>query len=361
MTTLNLVVAVLLLVFNGLFVGAEFAVISVRRSQIEPLAEGSRRAVVVLEALKSLSVMLAAAQLGITLCSLGLGAVAEPAVAHLLEDALHAAHVPESLLHPIAFAVALSLVVFLHMVIGEMVPKNIAIASPERAAIVLVPALFRFATAIGPVLSTLNAFGNAVLRAFRVEPKDELASSFSPDELAGIIAHSREEGLLDDEEHERLAGALELGSQPASSVMLPLERLVTVPSTVTADELEELVVITGFSRFPVRSAADDAATSDAVEGGMLGFVHVKDVLGLSERERRRPLVERRLRRMPPVPCELPLGEVLALLRRSQSHLGQVVDDAGSAVGVIALEDVVEQLVGQVEDENTPLNAAALPE
>ena len=359
MTVFSLVAALLLLAGNAFFVGAEFAVISVRRSQVEPLADSSRRARIVLDALKRLSLMLAAAQLGITLCSLGLGAVAEPAVAHLLEDGLHALHVPEQLLHPIAFAIALSLVVFLHMVLGEMVPKNIAIASPERAALVLVPALYRFATAVGPVLRGLNAFGNSVLRAFGVEPKDELASSFSPDELAGIIAHSREEGLLDDEEHERLSGALELGSQAASTVMLPLDRLVTVEAGVTADDLEELVVITGFSRFPVRSTADDPATDAVAEGGLLGFVHVKDILGLNERERREPLVRRRLRRMPEVPCDLPLSDVLALLQRNQSHLGQVVDAQGSAVGVIALEDVVEQFVGEVEDENQPLNAPAL--
>ncbi|MDP9435524.1 MAG: hemolysin family protein [Actinomycetota bacterium] len=360
MTAWSLVAAVLLLAGNAYFVGAEFAVISVRRSQIEPLADSSRRARTVLDALRHLSLMLAASQLGITLCSLGLGAVAEPAVAHLLEDALHAAHVPDALLHPISFAVALSLVVFLHMVLGEMVPKNIAIASPERAALVLVPSLARFAYVTGPVLRALNATGNAVLRAFGVEPKDELAASFSSDELAGIIAQSREEGLLDEEEHERLSGALELGQQPARTVMLPLEQVVTVPHTVTADELEELVVVTGFSRFPVRSSDDDEATIGAVEGGLLGFVHVKDVLGLDERERREPLAAKRLRTMPPLPPDLPLTEVLARLQRSSSHLGQVVD-GGAAIGVIALEDVVEELVGEVEDETNPLHAPALSE
>ena len=358
-TTVGLLAAVLLLAGNAFFVGAEFAVICVRRSQVEPLADGSRRARVVLDALRHLSLMLAAAQLGITLCSLGLGAVAEPAVAHLLEDALHAVRVPEQLLHPIAFAIALSLVVFLHMVLGEMVPKNIAIASPERAALVLVPALYRFSTAVGPLLRGLNAFGNGVLRAFRVEPKDELASSFSPDELAGIIAHSREEGLLDEEEHERLSGALELGSQPASTVMLPLDRLVTVEAGVTADDLEELVVITGFSRFPVRSA-------------------VRRPRDRRRRRGRAPRLRPRQGRPGPVRARAPRapgaaaaaadaqGAVRpaavrrpALLQRSQSHLGQVVDEDGSAVGVIALEDVVEQFVGEVEDENTPLNAPAL--
>jgi CBS domain containing-hemolysin-like protein len=305
--------------------------------------------------------MLAASQLGITLCSLGLGAVAEPAVSHVLEGVLGLVHAPEGLLHPVSFAVALALVVFLHMVLGEMVPKNIAIAAPERAAVVLVPPLAAFAHKARPVLDGLNALANLALRAVRVEPKDELATSFSPDELAAILEESREEGLLDEEEHERLSGALELGSQPASTVMLPLDRLVTVPDTVTADELEELVVVTGFSRFPMRSSLDDPATRDGVEGGMLGFVHVKDILGLSERERREPLRRRRLRPMPRLSRDLPLSDVLTQLQRTSSHLGQVVDDAGRAVGVIALEDVVEQFVGEVEDETNPLHAPALDE
>lgn len=360
MSALALLAAVLLLLGNAFFVGAEFAVISVRRSQIEPMESESRRARTVLDALRHLSLMLAGCQLGITLCSLGLGAVAEPAIAHLLEDALHAAHVPDTLLHPIAFAVALTIVVFLHMVLGEMVPKNISIATPERAALVLVPPLVAYVKVVRPLLSFLNAIGNAVLRLFKVEPKDELASSFSPDELAGIIAHSREEGLLDEEEHERLSTALQLRQQPASTVMLPLDRVVTVPDTVTADQLEELVVITGFSRFPVRSAGDDPSTPQ-VEGGLLGFVHVKDVLGLTQAQRGEPLAARRLRTMPRLRADTPLSEVLTALQRNKSHLGQVVDDAGAAIGVIALEDVVEQFVGEVEDETNPLHAPALPE
>lgn len=360
MTGWALLAAVALLAGNAFFVGAEFSVVSTRRSQVEPLADRSRRARTVLEALRHLSTMLAAAQLGITLCSLGLGAVAEPAVAHLLEGLLDVLRVPEAALHPIAFAVALALVVFLHMVLGEMVPKNIALAAPERAALLLVPPLAAFARWTGPLLRGLNAFGNGVLRLAGVEPRDELATSFSPDELSEIIAHSRQEGLLDEQEHERLSGALQLGEQTARTVMIPLAEAVTVPATVTADQLEELVVVTGFSRFPVRSWQDDPGTRDTAEGGLLGFVHVKDVLGLSERERTEPLAARRLRTMPRIAPDLPLTEVLALLRRSQSHLGQVVQGQ-HAVGVIALEDVVEQVVGEVEDETNPLHAPALSE
>ncbi len=358
MNTPALIAAVLLLAGNAFFVGAEFAVMSVRRSQIEPLAETSRRARTVLDALSQLSLMLAGAQLGITLCSLGLGAVAEPAVAALLEEALHAAHVPDALLHPIAFAVALTLVVFLHMVLGEMVPKNIALAVPERAALVLVPALVAYARVVGPVLRVFNAIANAVLRRMGVEPKDELTSSFTPDELADIIAQSRSEGLLDRDEHERLSGALALQQSVARDVMVPLDQLVSVAATITADELEELVVVTGFSRFPVRSVVDDPATADVAEGGLIGFVHVKDILGMTPAARAQQLPASLHRPMPQLAADLPLEEVLAALQRNKSHLAQVVDERG-AIGVLALEDVVEEFVGHVDDVTNPLNAPAL--
>ncbi len=326
MNGLALVAALLLLLGNALFVGAEFAVMSVRRSQVEPLAETSRRARSVLDALQHLSLMLAGAQLGITLCSLGLGAVAEPAVAHLLEGALHAVHVPDALLHPIAFAVALTVVVFLHMVLGEMVPKNIALAGPERAALVLVPGLVRYARAVGPLLRALNALANRGLHLLGVEPKDELTSSYTPEELADIIAQSREEGLLGRGEHERLTSALSLQQTCARDVMITWDRLVTVSESITPDEFEQLVVVTGFSRFPVRSSGEEHVDTGAGEGGLIGFVHVKDVLDLAEHERSQPLAPHLHRPLPQLPADLPLEEVLAALQRNKSHLAQVVDE-----------------------------------
>lgn len=359
MSVLAIGLAVLLLAGNAFFVGAEFAVMSVRRSQVEPLAQASRRARTVLGALQHLSLMLAGAQLGITLCSLGLGAVAEPAVAHVLRAALIRARVPETLLHSISFAVALTLVVFLHMVLGEMVPKNVALATPERAALVLVPALVSFARAVGPVLRGLNAMANAALRLVGVQPKDELTSAYTPEELADIIAESRSEGLLDRDEHERLSGALALRQICARDVMVTFDRLVTVPETITADELEALVVVTGFSRFPVRSVLDDASTEDVAEGGLVGFVHVKDVLAMSATDRQRALPAALRRPMPQLAADLPLEAVLAALQRNKSHLAQVVDERG-AIGVLALEDVVAEFVGEVADAGDPLHAPALP-
>ncbi|GAB2457205.1 hemolysin family protein [Jatrophihabitans fulvus] len=333
MTALGLAAAVLLLLGNAFFVGAEFASVSVRRAQIEPLAEaGSRRARRVLDALGRVSMLLAGAQLGITLCSLGLGAVAEPAVAVIFEDLLHLVHVPTGFSHPIAFAVALALVVLLHMVLGEMVPKNIALASSERAAIVLVPALDTFVRSTRAVIGSLNALANGVLALFGIHAQDELKSAYTPEELADILAESRSEGYLDAGEHQRLTRALSFGERTARDVVIPLDDVVTVAADVTPPQLQHVAADTGFSRFPLRDG-----------DRLIGFVHVKDALvggGADDA----PLAPRFLRRMPQVDVTTPLPDVLTALRRARSHMGTVVAD-GRSIGVVALEDVVEQVVG----------------
>ncbi|MDQ1633134.1 MAG: magnesium and cobalt exporter, family, partial [Frankiaceae bacterium] len=266
MTLLQIGIAVLLLLANAFFVGAEFSAISVRRAMLEPMAETSAMARRVLENLRHLSMLLAGAQLGITLCSLGLGAVAEPAVAHLLEDVLDLVHVPDALLHPIAFAIALTLVVFLHMVLGEMVPKNLSLASPERLSLVLVPALAAFVRVTRPLILLLNGLANRGLRLLNVEAKDELETAHTPEELAEIIAESRSEGLLDPQKHDRLTGALALENLKARDIMIPVGRLVTVPPSITADQLVDLVAEPGSSRFPVSADAPAVAAVSPAAG-----------------------------------------------------------------------------------------------
>ena len=185
MTALQLLIGALTLVTNDFFVGAEFALISVRRSQIEPRAQaGDQRARTTLWGLEHLSAMLATAQLGITVSSLVLGAVAEPAIAHLLEPPFEALGMPEGLIHPIAFVIALTAATYLHMLIGEMVPKNIALAAPAPTALLLGPPLVALTRALRPVVFGINAFANALLRLLKVEPKDEVDSVFTDDELA---------------------------------------------------------------------------------------------------------------------------------------------------------------------------------
>ncbi|MCX5383623.1 hemolysin family protein [Streptomyces sp. NBC_00083] len=353
MSVLQLLFALLLVLANGFFVGAEFALVSVRRSQIEPLAASSARARQVLHGLENLPQMMAAAQFGITICSLTLGAVAEPTVARLLEPLFHAAGLPEGLVHPLGYVIALALVVSLHLVIGEMVPKNLAMAAPERTALWFSPGLVAFARVCKPVTIALGACARLILKLFRVEPKDEVEAVFTSVQLGRLVEDSGQAGLLEPEAQERLEDALELGSRPVTEVLLDRASLVTVGCAVTPRELEELTVRTGFSRFPV-----------CAEGGaFMGFLHVKDVLDVEERERAVP--QQLWRPLATLRAELPLDDALTVMRRAATHLAQVTDGSGRVLGLVALEDMLEMLVGEVRDpahreEPTPLTRLAEP-
>lgn len=338
MTLVQLLFAVLLVLTNGFFVGAEFALVSVRRSQIEPLAtEGSSRARQVLHGLENLPQMMAAAQFGITVCSLTLGAVAEPTVAHLLEPLFEAVRLPAALVHPLGYVIALALVVFLHLVIGEMVPKNLAMAAPEKTALWFSPGLVAFARLCRPVTALLGACAHGVLRLFRVEPKDEVEAVFTSEQLTHLVEDSVQAGLLDPAEQEQLSDVLELGSRPVTDVLLDRAGLVTVEPTVTPRQVEELTVRTGYSRFPVCAPG----------GAYMGYLHVKDVLDLEERDRAVP--QRIWHPMTTLRAELPLDDALTAMRRAASHLAAVADATGRVLGLVALEDVLEMLVGEVRD------------
>ena len=335
-----LLVAVGLLAANAFFVGAEFALISARRTQIEPrAAAGSRAARTTLRAMEQVSLVMAGAQLGITMASLGLGAIGEPAVAHLLEPGFHALGVPEALLHPVALAVALSIVVYLHVVLGEMVPKNIALAGPERAAIVLGPPMMLVVLVLRPVVVALNAFANGILRLVRVEPRDEVASAFTREEVASMVEESRGEGTIREDEYDRLAGALGFAERTVVDVLLPRESLVTVPQGASCADIERVCAETGFSRFPV----------EAPNGELLGYLHVKDVLETDPERRLRPVEDKWIRGFATVRPGDVLLDALRTLQSRGSHMGRVAGDEGDVLGRVALEDVLEELVGEIRD------------
>ncbi|CAB4717215.1 MAG: DUF21 domain-containing protein [Actinobacteria bacterium] len=338
--TTALAVAVLLLALNAFFVGAEFAIISARRSQIEPRAQaGSRMARTTLRAMENVSLVLAGAQLGITICSVGLGAVGEPAVAHLIEPLFEDLGVPEALLHPVAFAIALAVVVFLHVVLGEMVPKNIAIAGPERSALVLGPPMLGVVIVLRPIIVSLNAVANATLRLMRVEPKDEISSTFTREEVAALVEESRGEGLLEDDEYDRLAGALGFTEKTVAAVVMPPASLTTVRRGSSAADVEALCAATGYSRFPVE--ADD--------GELVGYLHIKDVLEPDETRRQRAIEDKWIRPFAPVAPDDLLHEALEQLQRRGAHMARVVDSSGATVGLATLEDVIEELIGEIRD------------
>lgn len=335
MTAIQLLIGLATLVVNAFFVGAEFALISVRRSQIEPYAEeGDRRAKSVLWGLEHVSALMAAAQLGITLCTLILGVVAEPAIAHLLEPVFHALGVPTSAGHAVSFVIALAAATYLHMLLGEMVPKNIALAEPVRSALVLGPPLVTLSRGLRPVIFAINAFANALLKLMRIETKDEVTATFSDAELARLVKDSDEAGLIDDRTRERLHDALELGRRPVRDVVLPLERVVYARVGVTPEQLERLSAESGFSRFPV---VDDGRR-------ILGYLHVKDALDASPRDL--AFQVRDMRPIARVRESTPLDDVLTAMRGSRTHVAAVLGDDGRLAGLVTMEDVLRELFGQ---------------
>lgn len=335
-----LALSVLLLMANAVAVAAEFSVISARRTQIEPLAlAGSRRAKTTLAAMENATSMLAAAQLTITICSLGLGALAEPAIAHLLAEPFHAIGLNETATHVVSFALGMGLVVYLHIVLGEMVPKNLALAAPERAALILSPVLVGVVKVFRPFIWLVNLVAACILRLFRVEPKDEVASTFNAEEVADLVSESRREGLLDEDEHELITGVFDFEGDTVTSVLLPLDSLVMVAEQSTSADIEEAVVRTGYSRFPVMRQS----------GELTGYIHLKDVLEIDPEKRQRPIAHKWVRPMAAVSPTDSLRAVLGVMQMRGSHMARVVEDDGAVLGVVALEDVLERLVGEVQD------------
>lgn len=339
--TVGIAIAVLLLAANAFFVGAEFAVISVRRSSMEPLAAaGDKRAKTVLWALEHVSLMLACSQLGITACSIALGVVAEPAIAKAIEGPLESMGVSPSLSHPIGFAVALSLVVYLHVVLGEMVPKNMAVSTPDRAALWFGPPLVLIARFFKPVIVSMDWMANHVVKACGIEPRGEVTSAFTATEVRSIMEQSQEEGVLSDE-HGLLSGAIEFSDKTAAEVMVPLSDVVGLTLPVIPEDLERAVARTGFSRYPV--LGDD--------GVPFGYLHLKDVLYADEggpEQRDQPIPSWRTRAMVLVQSTDEVDDVLRVMQRTGAHVAKVVD-GHSVAGVLFLEDILEELVGEVRD------------
>ncbi len=340
----GVLLTVLLLAANAFFVAAEFALISARRDRLEALAEqGKRSAVAVIRAGENLSVMLAGAQLGITICSILLGRVGEPAVAHLLEAPFHYFGMPDAILHTVSFVIAITIVVVLHVLLGEMVPKNIAIAGPESAAMLLVPPYLLWVRMARPVIAVYDWCAHMTLRMVGIEAKTELENTVSTLELSEMIAESLSEGLLDPEEHNRLSRALQIRDRVVADVAIALSEVHAVPAAAegsgpTVRAMQQALAESGYSRFPVTDTG----------GRFIGYVHIKDVLRLVD-ERDAVIDLSLVRPLPQVSASLSLPDALSRLRRSNSHLALVTADDGAVTAMVALEDLVEDLVGTMRN------------
>ncbi len=344
---LGVLLALALIGVNAFFVGAEFSLISARRDRLEALAEqGRARAVTVIRAGEQLPSMLAGSQLGVTVASLLLGRIGEAAVADVLRSALGLTNIPVALLHTLSFAIALAIVVTLHVLLGEMVPKNIALAGPERTAMLLVPPYLVYVRAARPFIVFYNKCASLVLRAVGIEPREQLDITVSPAELSQMIAESTSEGLLDAEEHSRLTRALQLRTRAVGDVAVPLADVRAVPVAAPGcgprvGDVEQALAQTGYSRFPVANA----------NGEFIGYLHIKDVLTLVD-DPQTVIDLAVVRPLPRLSSSLPLADALSRMRRNNSHLALVTDDSGdigdsggAVVAMVAMEDLVEDLVG----------------
>ncbi|MEH1028921.1 hemolysin family protein [Micromonospora profundi] len=337
-----LLTSVVLLALNGFFVAAEFALVASKRYRLEQAAaSGGRAARAALDGVRELSLMLAGAQLGITLCTLGLGALAEPAIEHLVSPLLHAVGLPDAASHVIALVFALGLVTFLHLVVGEMAPKSWAITDAERSATLLALPFRAFARVSRPVLSVLNAMANAILRLFGVEQQDQLAQVHGPDELRILLEQSREHGLLGAEQHELLTSMLELQGTTVAQVMESFSTMVTVGREDPAERIEQVSRDSGRSRMAVVDA----------DGDVCGLVHVREAVRVVTNGRVATAGEL----MTPaftLPATSSVTEAVAAMRARQSQLALVRNGGGPSrpIGFVALEDLLEEVIGEFDDE-----------
>ena len=343
-TGLALAVCVALLAVNGFFVALEFSLVGSRRTKLEELAaDGSTSARRALAASGDITLLLAGAQLGITMASLALGLVAEPAMAGVLAPVVGLLHLPSGVAHTLAFVVGLGIVVFFHMVVGEMVPKNVALADPESTLRRTVPLNAAYLFVFRPVIRLLNAMGNLGARLFGVQPRDDLSSTPTAEELTVMLTASRDEGLIEDFAHGLLTGVLDFEGRDAASVMVPRSQIRSITASTTVAEAERLVVDTGHSRLPVEgpSGLDD----------IRGFVHAKDLLTLDPSAAGQAVPLALVRRMLVVPHDRSLEDLLLAMRRARVHFALVTGADRATVGIVTLEDLLEELVGDILDES----------
>jgi CBS domain containing-hemolysin-like protein len=334
-----------LILANGLFVAAEFALVAVDRSKIEREKEqGSRRARLADGLIRHLSFQLSGAQFGITVTSLVLGFLAQPVVAVLLEPALEPL-VGDRAVVGVALVVALVLATTVQMVVGELVPKGIAIAKPETTALVLAPFMRIYGIVVGPFIRLLDGAANRTVRAFGVEPKDELSDVQSLTELQVIVEASAEEGMLGDSASDLLTRSIRFGTKTAEDVLVPRTALNALAMDATVLDLVHLSVETGHSRFPVFGTDLD---------DIRGLVHVRQAHTIPREKRGTVDLATLMGPVLAIPETRNLDDVLVDLRDARTHLAVVVDEYGGTAGILTLEDVVEEIVGEIDDEHDRL-------
>ena len=347
-TALGLLAVLALILGTGYFVAAEFAFVATRRPRIEELAQaGDRRAGRALSVLKRLSFMLSGAQLGITVTTLATGFIAEPTLGRVIRPLLAAAGVPESVAPGISLTIGFVVATGVGMVLGELAPKNLAIAEPERFALLLARSTDLYTRVAGPVIRMFDGASNLLLRTVGIEPIEELSGAVSAEELEYIIGESSRGGELNQATASLLSRALDFRQLRASDAMVPRGHVNAIAASATGNDLRLLTVETGHSRFPV---IGDDGLDDVV-----GVVQAQDLLRVPRDSRDTTRVRALLKPVLAVPESTALAPLLGDMRRSHTQLAVVVDEYGGTAGIVTLEDIVEELVGNIEDEHDPVD------
>lgn len=323
-----------LLIASGFFVAAEFALVAARRHRLEQaVAGGKRGAKAALAGVRELSLMLAGAQLGITMVVVGLGMVSEPALHHYLEPPLTALGLPEASADVIALVIALAVITFLHVVVGEMAPKSWAIAHPEHSAMLLAPAFRAFTAVTRWLLVALNGFTNALLRLFRVTPRDEIVIVRNREQIHHLIDESSRLGLIDPDDHALLTRALDAPVRPVDQVMVPAAEIVDIAEDASAQHVVDAVARTGRTRLVVRHH----------DGEIVGSVHVRDALIARDHDQTWT-AGARISPLPKVTAGTDVTTAAEQLRGAHTQLALVIDAQGSVIGLISMDDLVSTIL-----------------
>jgi CBS domain containing-hemolysin-like protein len=339
----SLAAVAVLIAMNGFFVAAEFSLVSVRRTRIQELAdEGSRRATMVKVALDDINQYVSTAQVGITICSLSIGLLGEPAVGALIEPWIGDI-VGANAVSAISIALTLLVLTYFHVVLGEVAPKNLALQKAERIALFSIPFITTLRRIFTPIIWAFNGTADAVLRLLRIEPAPGMHLIHSEEELKMLVSQSSKGGVLEDSEQEMLYNVFDFADTDVAQVMVPRPDVVAFPVDMPPEELLAAVANQPFTRYPIyRGSMDDVA----------GILHIRDLFTTAEQQGKEKVrVESLLRPAHVVPESKSLAGLLADFRRSKSHMALVIDEYGSLAGIVTLEDLIEEIVGEIDDEH----------
>jgi len=340
----SLIAVIVLIAMNGFFVAAEFALVSVRRTRIQELAdEGSKRASMVKHALDDINQYVSTAHIGITICSLSIGFLGEPAIANVIEPVFESIGIPDGALHIVSFAITLSILTYFHVVFGEVAPKNFALQKAEKVTLFAIPLISGLRSAFTPVIYIFNGSADIIFRILRIEAAPGMHLIHSEEELKMLVSQSSKGGVLEDSEQEMLYNVFDFADTDVSEVMVPRPDVVGFPADMPPADLLAAIANQPFTRYPIYNGSMD---------DVLGILHIRDLFTAAEQHGKDLVrVASLLRPAHVVPENKSLAGLLADFRRSKSHMALVIDEYGSLAGIATLEDLIEEIVGEIDDEH----------